>query len=271
MNHDRYWNDQKIWNGKITKPIVKNYKISLCITCMDRFQDLSTTLPFNLAHEAYPNVEFIILDYNSKEPLDAWIKDYVDKGLVTYYRTNEPKYYSMSHSRNVVFTLATGDIVMNFDADNFIQGRTQELPQSFCTYVNVFANEAEGKKGIFSKGKRLMHGRVGCFKNEFMQLRGYDEDIIGYGYDDTDLVRRLWASDCTLYWYGGAYLDRLKTHRWMKGMNMPNKNWRETESINKKQSCEKLEAGILIRNTDKPWAKCRVIKNFTEEIQVENV
>lgn len=271
INHNAYWANQKIWDRKFTKPVVKNYRISLCTTCMDRLDDLSQTMPFNIAHETYPNVEFLLLDYNSKKPLDEWAKQYVDKGILTYYRTNEPKYYTMAHSRNVAFTLATGDIVMNVDADNFIQQRNDSpVSPTFCEYLNMLANECEGKKGIFAKGKRLLHGRLGCFKSEFLEMRGYDEEMIGYGYDDIDLLRRLWALGSTLYWFGGIYLDRIKTSRSMKGQNMVNKNWRETEAYNKKLGWERFETGSFIRNTDKSWAKCLVVKNFKEEVQVEN-
>lgn len=270
MNHIKYWSGQKIWNGKITEPVTKNYTISLCTTCMNRFQDLSLTLPYNLEYEKYPNVEFILLDYNSKEPLDDWIKPYVEAGKITYYRTTDPEYYSMSHSRNVAFTLANGEIVINIDADNYLQVREAELKYTFCEYVNVLANQSEGSKSIFAKGKRLIHGRLGCFKKDFMELRGYDEDFDGYGYDDTDVMRRLWATGSTLYWFGGDYIERIKTHRWMKGRYMKDKNWRHTEKENQILGWGKMDKGIFIRNTDRSWAKCRVVKNFKEEIMVEN-
>jgi glycosyltransferase involved in cell wall biosynthesis len=271
IDHEHYWNGQKIWNGKITKPVEKNYKIALCITCMNRLQDLSLTFPYNINNETYPDVEFIVLDYNSKEPLNDWAKPYVESGKLTYYRTTDPQFYSMAHSRNVAFTLANADIVINLDADNYLQMREEKPKYTFCEYVNLLANQCDGKKGIFAKGKRLIHGRLGCFKKEFMDIGGYDEDFMGYGYDDTDLLRRLWAKGCELYWFGGIYIERIKTHRWMKGQYMKNKNWRETEKLNKEIGWEKFDAGLLERNTGKPWAKCQVIKNFNEELQVENL
>lgn len=271
VNQEKYWAGQKIWDRKITKPVIKNYKISLCTTCMNRLNDLSITMPFNISHENYSNVEFLLLDYNSEKPLDEWAKPYVEKGLLTYYRTNEPKYYTMAHSRNVAFTLATGDIVINVDADNFIQPRDKPIiSPTFCEYLNILANEAEGVKAAFAKGKRLLHGRLGCFRKEFIELGGYDEEMIGYGYDDIDLLRRMWALGCTLYWFGGIFLDRIPTSRSMKGQNMVNKNWRETERYNKELGWKKFEAGNFIRNVDKIWGSCRVIKNFKEEIQVGN-
>jgi hypothetical protein len=173
----------------------------------------------------------------------------------------------MTHSRNVAFKLAAGDIVLNVDADNFIQPRDKTVDKSFCEYVNLLANQSE-EKIIFAKGKRMMHGRVGFFKNEFIDLGGYDEEMQGYGYDDIDLVRRAWCLGFTLYWFGGLYVDRIKTSNAMKNENMKCKNWHQTENENKKLGYAKLDAGIFVANQGKDWEKCSVVKNFEEEIKI---
>ena len=269
----RYWTGQKMWDGKITTPVKTNYKISICITCMDRLNDLSLTLPFNIEHKAYPSVEFILLDYNShKDDVGKWVKEkmseYIESGLLTYYRTGEPKYYTMAHSRNVAFNLASGDIILNVDADNFIQPRDKVITQSFCEYVNILANQSGGEKAIFAKGKRMMHGRLGFFKKEFISIGGFDEKMCGYGYDDIDLMRRAWALGFTLYWFGGLYVDRIKTSNSMKGENMQNRNWRKTEWCNQQMGYANLDAGIFVSNQGTTWAKCHVTKNFKEEMDI---
>jgi glycosyltransferase involved in cell wall biosynthesis len=172
----------------------------------------------------------------------------------------------MSHSRNVAFSLATGDVVMNVDADNFIYPRNKTIEKSFCQYLNELANQAEGKKAIFAKGKRLLHGRLGFFRKEFIDLGGYDEEMSGYGYDDIDLIRRAWAVGCVLYWFGGIYLERFKTPNSMKGANMKNTNWRQTEKINKAIGYAKIEDGIFIANANITWGATHVTKNFKEEM-----
>jgi len=241
---------------------------------MDRLADLSQTLPFNLGYERYPDVEFVLLDYGSKkDDVAAWVKanlsDYISNGKLNFYRTDEPQHYSMGISRNIAFKAATGDVVVNVDADNYIVWRTapQAPDRTFCEYLNILANQCEGRRGMFAKGKRLLRGRLGFFKKEFMdELGGYDEEMVGYGYDDIDLLRRGWASGYELYWFGGIYLERIKTSSKQKGENMPIKNWKESEKLNQQLGYKKIEQGILKANEGKPWGKARLIKNFSEEV-----
>jgi glycosyltransferase involved in cell wall biosynthesis len=278
MDHRHYWNGQKIWDGKITKPVEKQYKISLCTTCMDRLSDLSQTMPFNLGFERYPNVEFVLLDYGSKkDDVSNWVRlnlgHYIERGRLNFYRTSEPAHYSMGISRNIAFKVATGDIVVNVDADNYTIWRDapdKDRPAyTFCEYLNVLANQCNGEKGIFAKGKRLLRGRLGLFRKEFIEeLGGYDEEMIGYGYDDIDLLRRGWALGYEMYWFGGVYIERIKTSSGQKGENMPIKNWKQTEKMNQELGYKKLEEGILKANEGKHWGKAHLLKNFKEEIDI---
>lgn len=268
--------EYKIWDGKFTKEIKKQYKISLCTTCMNRTKDLMETLPFNIVcNRKYTNLEIVILDYNSKDGLEDYIKkgmkDHIDSGLINYYRTTEPKHYSMTHSRNIAFKLASGDIVNNIDADNYTLediSFKNEPELCFAEYINKLANQAE-EKAIFAKGKRLMRGRLGFFKNEFINdLGGYDEQLKGYGHDDHDLMLRAWELGYTLYWFGGQYLNRIKTSTEKKNENMEIKDWRITETTNKQISENNINNKIFKANQNFHWGKAKLIKNFKEEIEI---
>ena len=262
----------KIWPGKFENKVNKHYRISFCTTCMDRLYNLKKTLPVNIEeNKYYTNLEFVVLDYNSKDGLEDWIKEnmmqYILAGKVAYYRTEEPKYFSMAHSRNIAFKVATGDIVNNLDADNFTTNPTIETKECLASYINKMANEVT-EKAIFVKGKRGMHGRIGFYKNEFTDiLGGYDEGLIGYGHDDHDLVKRAWSLDFTMYWYGGQYLNRIKTSGKERNQNME-RAWRITEQENTIKSAKNIEAGKFKANEGKHWGKATLIKNFEEVIEV---
>ncbi len=92
----------------------------------------------------YPNIEFVVLDYNTtKEPIQRWMlenmHEEIEQGKVAYYRTEEPRFYSMTHSRNMAFRLATGDLVNNVDADNF-------TGKGFASFLNFMANECPERR-----------------------------------------------------------------------------------------------------------------------------
>lgn len=155
---------------------------------MNRFEHLQKTLPQNIADNAdYPKVEFVVLDYNSTDGLEDWMRQNLSnwQGKVVYYKTLQPQSYARSHSRNMVFRLASGDILCNIDADNFVG-------KGFAHYVNrIF----EKSKNIYMEAYREnfqdVFGKV-CFKkSDFETIQGYDEKIVNYGFEDIDFKNRL--------------------------------------------------------------------------------
>lgn len=262
----------KIWDAKFRNPVTKQYKISFCTTCMGRLYNLKETLPKNIKDNAdYPNIEFVILDYNSDDGLWKWMAQnmmqHIEDGTVVYYRTTQPKYFSMAHSRNIAFKVSTGDIVNNLDADNYIVNPNIETSECWASYLNRMANDCT-EKVIFAKGKRSMHGRIGFYKNDFINLLGgYDEELLGYGHDDHDLVQRAWKQDFIMYWWGGQYIYRIKTSRREKNQNLK-QSWKETEIINKNKSAKNLEEGKFKANEGREWGKAQLIKNFSEIVEL---
>lgn len=255
-----------IWGGKFTRPVTRNYKISLCTTCMGRLGDLMQTLPVNIGDNAdYPDVEFVLLDYNSPDGLGDWVArnmmGLIESGKLVYARTTEPQWYHMAHSRNVAFKLASGEIVCNVDADNWTNA-------GFATYVNRLANECP-EKAAFAKGRQLLRGRVGFFKREWLDLLGgYDESLDGYGHDDEDLLNRAVLQGFRLMRFGGRFVRRICTEKDVKNANMREKNLRVTEAMNRAMSARNIENGILTSNAGRNWGVATVMKNFREEVSL---
>jgi hypothetical protein len=275
----------KVWDEVFKNPVTKNYRISFCTTCMDRLQNLKETLPKNIEdNKNYNNLEFVLLDYNSSDGLEEWVKnnmmEHINSGRLVFYRTTEPKYFDMSHSRNIAFKVATGEIVNNLDADNYtfnddIKSQIKNVSRGekihnheFCwaEYINKIANECQ-EKVLFAKGKQLRHGRIGFFKKEFLELGGYDESLEGYGYDDEDLVHRSSKLGFTLYKWGGSYIKRIHTSQKEKNQHLKVKH-DKTQGINTIISENNIKNGIFVANQGKHWGKAKLIKNFKEEIEV---
>src|SRR5882757_4285785 len=100
------------------------HKISVCTVSMNRLHHIRETLPVNIIENIrYPNIEFVLLDYNSSDGLEDWVRlnmmTYIDSGILKYYRTAEPAYFQLSHSRNMVTCLSSGDILCMIDGDNY--------------------------------------------------------------------------------------------------------------------------------------------------------
>ncbi len=252
--------------GPYNKPVKKYYRISICTTCMGRTENLKKTYLKNIT-DSYSfkcKTEFVLLNYNSQDDMDEWVKDelmmLINAGIVNYYHTTEPKYYSMTHSRNIAFKLAQGDIVNSVDADHFVK-------KDFVSYINFLANQGI-KKPVFLKSKQKNRGRLGFFKKDFMWLGGYDEDIEGYGFDDVDLLHRALCSGFTCLFFGGKFFSHVDDHKRHPTDNYPHTDWRYQQRKNTLISLLNLKYKRYQANKGKHWGKAKLIKNFTEHIEI---
>ena len=178
------------------KPVDKLYKISFCITCMNRSEHIKKTLLKNILNNInYPNVEFVLLDYNSKDDLEFWVRgnldEYIKLGVLKYYQTREPKYFHASKAKNMAHRFATGNIVCNLDADNF-------TGKDFAYFINYVLNKKPKSIGScmgYTYSEKFFDnfgigGRIFLFKKYFDLIGGYDESFNGWNYEDSDFVTR---------------------------------------------------------------------------------
>ncbi|RNL55413.1 glycosyltransferase family A protein [Pedobacter jejuensis] len=165
------------------------YLISFCTVSMNRLHHLKHTLERNiLANLSYSNLEYILLDYNSSDGTKTWVmnnmKKYLKSGILKYYHNAQPIQFDRSHSRNMAFRLATGDLLCNVDADNF-------LGVNFAQFIN---QNFQHNNEIFLTPQfyyRDVIGRLVIKATDFKKSRGYHESMSGYGFEDIELYRRL--------------------------------------------------------------------------------
>ncbi|MGN6645026.1 MAG: glycosyltransferase [Cytophaga sp.] len=161
---------------------------------MNRLHHIQLTLPKNIRDNlSYPDVEFILLDYNSTDGLEAWVQSemsvYIASGILKYYKTTVPQYFHRSHSRNMAFQCTAGDIVCNLDADNFTgPDFAAYINQCFVQDETIFLVSAFNEEYLEYKDA---YGRVCMWRQDFFDIGGYDESMESYGHEDTDLYDRL--------------------------------------------------------------------------------
>lgn len=174
------------------------HKISFCIVCMNRLHQLKRTLLQNIAdNQQYTSLEYILLDYNSQDGLEEWAKEnlgeFIANNRLVYYKTFEPAVFNHSHSKNVAFSLATGEIVCNINADHYTGAEfASYVNQQFTTDNNIVLTPVDFYKT--KKDHRVpkdVYGKVVVKKNDFLAIKGFDEQMKGYGFEDWDFINRL--------------------------------------------------------------------------------
>lgn len=263
----------RYWDGKVHLPIEKYYKISVCTVCMNRLVQLKQTILHNIEIcKEYPNFEVILLNYNSKDRLDRWVKKnlmkYIKSGELIYYKTSEPEYFNNCHSRNIVWKLASGDIITNIDADYIIE-------KGYLNRINVAVIHCP-EKTVFVRGKSTIRGRIAFYKREFMELGGFDEALTGYAPWDRDIFNRALASGfqfATLgRQYGSSDLGMLKDNdsysHPSRDENYAFDNWKDSMKLNRVISASNILLKRFEANAGRHWGKANLIKNFKKEISI---
>src|SRR4051812_32439734 len=161
-------------------------KVSFCTTCKNRLFQLKEVYPVNL-QEVSGEVEFILLNYNSQDGLDEWVRDnlmsYIESGKLVYLHEKTVKYFHAPKAKNIVYRAATGDIVVNLDGDNYIDGYFATILNE-CSKLDTLLHMWQGDwlDGTF--------GKIAMPRKAFFDLRGYNEDFKAMGWQDVDLIDR---------------------------------------------------------------------------------
>ncbi|MFW5700157.1 MAG: glycosyltransferase family 2 protein [Cyclobacteriaceae bacterium] len=243
-------------------------KVSFCITCMNRLFQLKQTLRKNiLSNKNYPHIEFVLVDYNSNDGLDKYIKkfyqDELSSGILKYYRTDEPIFYHSSISKNLAHRIAEGYILCNLDADNF-------TGDHFAYYLNYLFEE-KGDNNIYRFRKAPFwgtEGRICLSRSLFFALGGYDEELYPVGHQDLDLINRAAALgyetiNIPIENFLGFVSNSQKEK--VKNINSDGKDWLYYNKKNIEISESNILAGRLIANP-KGFKNYKLYKNFSSTI-----
>jgi hypothetical protein len=253
---------------KLPKEIFGNslpkLKISYCTTCMGRLKHLKETYLQNIHNNSeYGNVEFVLVNFNSQDGLHEWAMDnlssYITEGIVNYFYTKDPEYFHMSKAKNLAHRLATGDILVNLDADNF-------LGKNHAFYLNyLYKNDTSGKKVFrFTKPDMRFYdtsGKIALRKSEFYAVGGYLEDLLPYGEEDLDLLYKLSDIGCEI-----EIIDVVNFLRTVKHSTKDrSKNLGYTKQIHEMRALNRqIIKGKLLKQKNSPFQPYTVYKNFNE-------
>ena len=239
--------------------------ISVCITCMNRLHDLRKTLPRNLKDNSnYTNAEFVLMDYNSSDGLEDWVRselgDYLNSGRLRYCRTECSNHFRPNHSRNLSFRLAKGELITNVDSDNLMW-------PGFLHRLNQCASVAE--RGLLivpenfmlpGSNRLLLKGRFTLYRKDIEMLRGFDEELDeGFSYDDVNFVLRAIMSKFKIVRFEDRFVrGRIPTSDEERHENMSEeRTFAEMKAVNEDITRRRLGRGIISVNPN-GWGEAQV-------------
>lgn len=231
---------------------------SICTPVKNRTPHLRSTYIHNIEEglRAANNLEFILIDLDSNDGMHEWVKTtlrpYVEDGTVKYYRAIGPwPIWNCSQAFNVGMLTGTGDLLTNLHADNLMSAAAYKEHQRLSANGDIVISPA------IATGGKTKHftgscGLVTLTKTQFLDIGGYDERMIGWGYQDLDFADRMkllghkwvpWTAETVSGIDHGHDLRAAHTEVPAHAGNLHNH----------KLSKEAIKAGQLRANAGKPW------------------
>ncbi|WP_433654658.1 glycosyltransferase [Nocardia sp. CA-128927] len=240
-------------------------KISFCVTCKNRLWQLQQTLPVNLETVlADGRSEIVLVNYNSDDDLEEWVRQFgahIDSGVLRYIHEGTEQFFHCSKAKNLAHFAATGDLLVNLDADNFIG-------DTIVSWRAVWAQHGDTViQNRYEDGSDGTYGRIGLPRTHFMALGGYDEEMYPVAVQDLDLVERARASglEHRQLVQGGLPAIRNSIEEKIRycGTDL---TYQEMQAANLARMRENLKRGDLIANRTRRPMKVKL--NFIQEIEV---
>jgi hypothetical protein len=199
------------------------------------------------------------------------MREHIESGVLNFYRADGHSRYLPSHSRNVTFRLAAGDIIVNVDADNYVgKGFARRINQ--CMSVCDSRIIAVSERFLLPTSTRLLlKGRFALHRSDLISLGGFDEDLDsggGYSNEDLHLVLRAMMSGFRVVRFEDRYVsNRIETPEPERIKHMEvHGTYSGIKAINETIIGRKIGKGILVCNKDCPWGKDVLIKNFSDQV-----
>ena len=206
-------------------------KISAVCACMNRIDNLLKSLPTWLN---CPYItEIIVVDWASDSPImdNEVIRYFVDAGYVRIIRVEDESYFSLGKAYNLAVDMAVFDVVIKLDTDYAIKSST------WMDYLLLDRKTGTRLADYYIRGAWWFSESFGGFcvfnKSDFVW---YNERLVGWGHDDTDLYERFDESGVTSVIFNSLsdYIFHIPHSTSERTENYPIKDRRKSERANRK-------------------------------------
>jgi glycosyltransferase involved in cell wall biosynthesis len=161
--------------------------VSVVNCCRNRTENLLKALPTWLAHQTVREV--IIVDWTSDKSVRQSLDEngFKDKRIKVVRVNNEPRWI-LSYAFNLGFRLARHELILKVDADITLK------PDFFDKNLLIAGTFIAGDWTKAEKGQEHINGFFYVPSKDLMKIKGFNEYITTYGWDDDDIYSRLATS-----------------------------------------------------------------------------
>jgi hypothetical protein len=226
-------------------------RVSFCTTVHNRLPQFARTFDHNASRVlADPGAEWIVLNFNSSDRLDQFMAERLPclPPRVVYARDMSGRRWHVSVAKNIAHRLASGEALMNLDADQRVLDAADVLRRHLGHGVELLHlwNRVKGEG---------TYGKIAITRELFYRLGGYDESFYPMGYQDEDLLRRAEAAGartarepCARHWA----IRNTKVES-IEHCRVGSLTWRELWWLNLERSKANIAEGTLTANRNAPW------------------
>lgn len=158
--------------------------VSVVTCCMNRTENLLNALPTWLAQSKV--AEVVIVDWSSKVPVRDSLNDAgIDDKRIRIIRANDEPRWVLSYAFNLGFRFARHEFILKVDAD--ITLRPDFFERNSLTPSTYIAGNWEAAE----KGQEHINGFFYVRRADLLRVKGFNEYITTYGWDDDDIYARL--------------------------------------------------------------------------------
>ena len=156
--------------------------ISMYVHLMNRNENVQANLP-NWLTQKFD--ELVLLDWSSKEPV-ANIPGVFDDPRVRVVRVEGQEKFIRTLAQNLASQMVRNKFIFKCDSDVLFKGDF---------FAHHHFKQGEFWVGDWHQGRdyneRHLHGETFYHVDDFYRVNGYDERIMAYGHDDTNLKDRM--------------------------------------------------------------------------------
>ena len=175
--------------------------ISVVAYCKGRLEHLKHSLPMWMKQEFKP-VEIIVVDYGCPDGTAAWVEENFPSVRVIRV-TEGADTWNPSRARNVGCITAAGDYLAISDADFMpppdYLSRMKDKIDAGNNLVNLAAYNWPGLIG-----QPAVNGTCVVSSSLYREVRGYDESIERYGYEDIEFYERCKVAGAVIGYFNNA-------------------------------------------------------------------